>query len=325
MWTDWQGYLLVILLVLQLMIEAPRQNTRISAALALAAFLSGIAFLVQIRIAMPGAWQELFDAFRQRSGHGDLSGGAFTTAQWIRTEFDYLTTLFHPVAWLLAAAGALVAFLERRRLSKSETAPFHIGAALFVIDAFYICALRNQSYIHDFASFYFLVPIAIFSGLLIERAIRLVEARWPGYRTLAAALACCVLPAALIWSGIRRLDGIDTQFCILDDDNTEPDTLMPDVGRLIDRTFPPDAVVICNFDRYYSPLPYYARRVMVNDVHTYPDWRHAVSDAAPQNAGGIIWAAAPDAPALVSHLPAAETRRVTVDGIPFVLWLPHAG
>jgi len=322
MWIDWLGYLLVILLALQLMIEAPRRNAQMSAGLLLAALLSGIAFLAQIHVAVPGAWEELFDAFRHRSGHGDLSGGAFTAVQWLRTEYGYLTTLFHPVEWLLAAAGALVAFLGRRRLSAGEAAALHIGAALFAIDAFYICALRNQSYIHDFASFYFLVPIAIFSGFLIERIIRGIESRWPGYRTLAATLACCVLPAALIWSGIRRLDGIDTQFCILDDDDTEPATLMPDVGRLIDGAFPPNAVVICNFDRYYSPLPYYAHHVMANDVHTYADWQRAVSDAAPQAAGGIIWAAAPDAPDLVRRLPAPETRRVTVDGVPFILWRP---
>ncbi len=99
---------------------------------------------------------------------------------------------------------------------------------------------------------------------------------------------------------------------------------MPDLGRLIDRTFPAGAVVICNFDRYYSPLPYYARRVMANDAETYADWQKAVSDALPQPAGGIVWARAPDAPELLSHLPAPETRDVTVDGIPFVLWLPSA-
>jgi hypothetical protein len=128
----------------------------------------------------------------------------------------------------------------------------------------------------------------------------------------------------LIWSGIRSLDDIDTQFCILDDDSGEPAMLMPDVGRLIDRTFPSGAVVICNFDQYYSPLPYYARREMTNDVRTFADWRRAVSDAAPRPAGGIVWANAADAADLLSRLPAAETRRVIVDGIPFVLWLPLA-
>jgi 4-amino-4-deoxy-L-arabinose transferase-like glycosyltransferase len=93
MWTDWQGYLLVILLAGQLMME---RNRKMAAALLLAALLAGIGFLTQIRLAEPGAWRELFRAFRERSGHADLSGGAFTTAQWLRTEYTYLTTLFHP-------------------------------------------------------------------------------------------------------------------------------------------------------------------------------------------------------------------------------------
>jgi hypothetical protein len=124
---------------------------------------------------------------------------------------------------------------------------------------------------------------------LIDQILRKVGRRWAAY---SVTLLCSLLAAGLLWSGIRRLDGIDTQFCILDDDDTEPDPLMPDVGRLIDRTFPPDAVIICNFDRYYSPLPYYARRVMTNDVHTYAEWQSAVSDAKPQPAYGILWAKA---------------------------------
>jgi hypothetical protein len=318
--TDWQGYLLVMWLAGQLLIKGPGRDAKMAAWLLVIALLSGIVFLGQIRIAMPGAWAELFHAFRERSGHGDLSGGAFSTSQWMRTEYGYVTTLFHPVAWVLAGAGAMVAFFARRRISPREAAPLHIGAVLFCIDAFYVCALRNQSYIHDFACFYFLIPIAIFSGFLIERVLCEIEGRWGGYPAIAGKLGCCAVAGGLIWSGVRKLDGIDTQFCILDDDDSEPEPLMPDVGHLIDRSFPEDAVVICNFDRYYSPLPYYARRVMVNDVHGYADWQGAVSDAKPRRACGIVWAGAQDAGELLRRLPAGETRRVMVDGIAFVLW-----
>ena len=319
MWTDWQGYLLVILLACQLLLTGPAGDRKMAAGLLAAACFSGLAFLLQIHFAAPGAWRELFHAFRERSGHGNLSGGAFTAAQWLRTEFVYLTTLFHPVALLLAALGAVLAVSGRRSLSALEAASLHIGAVLFVIDAFYVCALRNQSFIHDFACFYFLIPVAIFSGFLIERMIRKIATRWQGYSTLA----CCALAAVFIGSGIRRLDGIDTQFCILDDDDTEPAELMPDLGRLIDRTFPADTVVICNFDRYYSPLPFYARHIIVNDIRTYADWQRALSDALPQPAGGIVWADAPDAADLLRHLPRTETYPVTVDQIPFVIWQPN--
>jgi hypothetical protein len=326
MWTDWQGYLLVASLAFQLLLEGPARNGRMAAGLLLAACLSGLSFLIQIHMAAPGAWHELFHAFCERSGHGNLSGGAFTAAQWLRTEYGYLITLFHPLAWLLAATGAAVALIERRRLSALEAAALHIGGVLFGIDTFYVCALRNQSFIHDFACFYFLIPIAIFSGFFIEWIIRKIETRFsrqPAYPAFAATFAACALAAAVIGSGIRRLDGIDTQFCILDDDDTEPAMLMPDLGRLIDRTFPVDSVVICNFDRYYSPLPFYARRVMVNDMRTYADWQNALSGALPQPAGGVVWPDAPDAADLLQHLPAAEMRPVSVDGIRFILWLPR--
>jgi hypothetical protein len=320
MCTDWQGYLLVILLAAQLLVKTT--GRKMAAALLLVACVCGSAFLLQIHLAEPGAWHELRDAFRQRSSHADLSGGSFTAAQWLQTEYAYLTTLFYPATWLLAAVGAVVAIIDRRQFSSIAAAPFHIAALFFLIDAFYICALRNQSYIHDFASFYFLIPIAVFSGFLFERIISAIGIRWPGIPALTATSLCCLLAAALIWSGIRSLADIDTQFCILDDDSTEPPTLMPDVGRLIDQTFPSDAIVISNFDPYYSPLPYYARHQIANDTRTFPDWQRAVSDAAPHPAGGIIWADAPDAPDLLRRLPPSETRRVVVDGIPFVLWLP---
>jgi hypothetical protein len=360
MWTDWQGYLLVILLVLELLRGAaePRPrgkfeirnskfekselgraglfpkgkefqdshcNVRMAGGVLLAGLLSGVAFLLQIHLAEPGAWGELGNALRERSSHADLSGGQFTMEQWVRTELGYLTTLFNPAAWLLAGAGAALAFVDRRRLEPREAAPLRIGAAFFLIDAFYVCALRNQSYIHDFASFYFLIPVAVFSGYLFERVIRAVETRRPGYPAVAVALVCALSAGALIWWGIGSLTDIDTQFCILDDDSSEPGMLMPDVGRVIDQSFPADAAVICNFDKYYSPLPYYARREMVNDLHTFAEWKSAAAEAAPRPVGGIIWGAAADAGDLVRSLPAAETRRVMIDGIPFVLWRAARG
>ena len=322
MWTDWQGYLLVLFLGTPLLIYGPAHDRKLAATLLLTAILCGIAFLVQIHLAAPTSWHDLFQAFRERSGHSDLSGGSFTPEQWMRTEATYLTSLFNPVQWILAGAGAAFAFFNRKHLSPLEAAPLHIGAILLLIDAVYGCALRNQSFIHDFAWFYLLIPIAVYSGFLVERIIRFTGNRWPGYPGSFSTPACCALAAILVWSGIRSLDGIDTQFCILDDDDTEPPTLMPDLGRLIDRNFPADAVIICNFDRYYSPLPYYARRVMANNAHTSEEWQKALSDALPQSAAGIVWMGAPDATDLLRHLPSAETRRVNVDGVPFVLWQP---
>jgi len=322
MWTDWQGYLLVLYLAGQILLKDRQRGIKMAGALLLAALFSGAAFLIQIHLAQPAAWHELLSAFRERSSHSDLSGGEFTGAQWLRAQFSYLTSLFIPVTLLLAAAGAVLAFCLRDRLSPKETAPLQIATALFVIGAFYVCALRNQSYIHDFASFYFLIPVAVFPGFLVERILRGIESRWPGYPAPAAAAICSIAVAALIWSGVRSLADIDTQFCILDDDNTEPATLMPDIGRLIDKSFPTDAVIICNFDPYYSPLPYYARREMDHAVRTFADWQSAISDAAPRPAAGIIWADEPNAPELLRHLSPSETRPVKVDGIPFILWLP---
>ena len=316
--TDWQGYLLVILLAAQLLMRGPGRNIRMAAGLLLLALASGLTFLFQIHLAMAGAWKELFQAFLERTSGQNENGGAFTLGQWLTTEFTYLTTLYHPVAWLLALAGAALALASRRHLSAREVAPLHIAAILFIIDAFYVCALRNQSFIHDFASFYFLVPVSIFGAYLVERLIVKMDPRW---HVMPTAI-CGIVALSLIWSGIRKLDGIDTQFCILDDDDTEPANLMPDVGRMIDQSFPPGTVIICNFDQYYSPLPYYSRRVMVNNVRDFASWQAAIQDALPQKSAGIIWAGDSEAAELLSHFPDAEKHSVKIDGINFVLWRP---
>ncbi|HEX4084440.1 MAG TPA: glycosyltransferase family 39 protein [Chthoniobacteraceae bacterium] len=316
--TDWQGYLLVILLAAQLLMKGPGRNVRMAAGLLLLALASGLAFLFQIHLSMPGAWKQLFQAFLERTSRQNDSGGAFTLGEWFSTEFTDLTTLYHPIAWLLAIGGAALALASRKHLSPREAAPLHIAVILFIIDAFYICALRNQSYIHDFASFYFLAPISIFAAYLVERLIVKMDPRWHGFPTAV----CGVLAAALIVSGIKKLNNIDTQFCILDDDDSEPAGLMPDTGHMIERSFPPDTVVICNFDQYYSPLPFYAQRVMVNNIRDYEDWKAAVQDALPQKSGGMIWTGDPEAAALLSHLAPADMRPVKIDGIDFVLWRP---
>jgi 4-amino-4-deoxy-L-arabinose transferase-like glycosyltransferase len=321
-WTDWLGYLLVILLAVELLIENPARNARFAAALLLTGGVYGFAFLLQVHLALPGGWRELFDAFRERSGNADLSGGKFTAVQWLRVQFADLTTLFNPLISLLAAGGAAAAIFTRGDLSESETALLRTGASLFLIDAFYLCLLRNQSYIHDFAGFYFLIPLSIFSGFLIDRFLRWIEQRFSRPARLALCACCCAFAGFVIYSGVRSLAGIDTQFCILDDDESEPPNLMPDLGRLIDRAFSENAVVVSNFDPYYSPLPFYARRQIANGNLTYADWRRALADASPQPAGGIVWLGDPSAPDLVRRLPAAETRKATVDNIPFLLWLP---
>ncbi len=321
--TDWPGYLLVILLSSELLLlRRDSRSARMGLALLVTALLSGVFFLAHIRLADPAAWRDLSHAFQERSGQGSLSGGAFTMAQWARTQFIDLTTLFNPAEWLLAGAGALLAIRVRRTLPYRETAPLQIAGYLFIIDALYVCGLRNQSYVHDFAGFYLLLPASVCAAYCIELLLRGIERRRPGCPAAGAAAACMALAAWLICSGVRRLDGIDTQFCILDDDTSEPETLMPDLGDLIDNSFARDAVVICNFDQYYSPLPFYAGHAMTNDARSYAAWQDAVADAQPLPAGGIVWEQEPGAAELLRHLPAGRTRPVQVDGIPFVLWIP---
>ena len=319
--TDWQGYLLIIFLALQLAGRRHAGYRRMAVTLLLLGLASGILFLAQIRLADAGAWQELFHALKERVSQTDVSGVAFTSAQWLQKVLNDLTTLYTPLAWIIAAAGAVVAYLPRRRTAPMEWMPRNIAGTLFLIGALYVRGLRNQSYIHDFAGFYFLIPIAIFSGIFFDQLLDYLDTRILR-RRLACAVTVCLVPAALIYFGIRKLENIDTQFCILDDDESEPVNLIPHLGHVIDGALPADALVLSNFDRYYSPLPYYAQREMINGLRTYGEWQGAIADAKPQPVGGIVWTGDPEAGELLSHLPPSEKAKVVVDNIPFVLWKP---
>jgi 4-amino-4-deoxy-L-arabinose transferase-like glycosyltransferase len=319
LWTDWLGYLLVILLACHAL--TMRRGRNAAFALISTAVIAGLGFLVQIKLAQPSAWIELTHAFHERSSHSDLAGGNFTLAQWLRTEATYLTSLYHSAAIVIALCGAVAAWISRKRLSPLQKVPLKVATIFFILDTLYVCGLRNQSYIHDFASFYFLIPISIFSGFFAVRFIAWMRNMKPTFAKAATAI-CIVVTLILLVTGFRSLANIDTQFCILDDDNSEPANLMPDLGQAIVNTFAPGVVVLCNFDQYYSPLPFYARHEITRAIATPADWNSAIADAAPHPAGGIIWTGAQGAADLVKNLPLTETHAITVDGIPFTLWIP---
>ena len=83
--------------------------------------------------------------------------------------------------------------------------------------------------------------------------------------------------------------------------------------------------MVCNFDPYYSPLPYYAERPMANNLRTYAGMARRPRRSAEEPAvGGIAWMGEPGAAELSGHCRRRQTKRVEVDGISFCLWLPGA-
>jgi len=194
-----------------------------------------------------------------------------------------------------------------------------ISLCFFLMNLAYVTIFRNASYIHDYASFYFMVPVALMGG--------------PGLRALFAA--CTKIPVripetawislALVilgFLGWRESRDLLTPEYILTASDAEPQNLIPSLGRFIQKEFSPDSDVICNFDLYYAPqLRYYAKRDILNGLMDDDDWQTYIEAEHPK--GGIIWMGAPGAAEIVSSLKPGTTHPVTIEGIPFSVWHPQ--
>jgi hypothetical protein len=111
-----------------------------------------------------------------------------------------------------------------------------------------------------------------------------------------------------------------SQLTMLDGQVSEPARLTPDMGRYLQKAFPADTTILCNFDRYYSTLSYYAQRTILRNVGTADEWKDALDDS--ERLGGILWMGAPSTPEILAVLPKDEVQQVEIDGIRFAVWRP---
>ena len=128
----------------------------------------------------------------------------------------------------------------------------------------------------------------------------------------------------LFWlaeAGVVRAESQRSQLLMLDGQTREPANLIPDVGRYLAKTFPPDTTILCNFDPYYSTVSYYTQRTILNNLGTSSDWESASADSG-RRFGGILWLAAPSTEEILETLPKNEIVGVEIDGISFAVWRP---
>jgi dolichyl-phosphate-mannose-protein mannosyltransferase len=323
LWTAWLGYMFVLVVCIHFFVTPGRRNPRLALLLLGLCLASVVLFLLHIRWVQPNAWQNLIDAFNRRmSTQLVASGPKITWAAWCRRIGGSLTEHIQPIAWVLALIGAVR--LVRRR-SEDERLRWLGWAALcfFVLSAFYIVAFRNASYIHDYASFYFIVPVAIAGGVALDAFAGWCE--WRGGGTKPAGLAATLVVFAwLVFSGERQALALNKPFRILDWDKPEPAELIPELGRAIHKRFPEGTTVICNFLTYYGPqIHYYAQRTILNCIFGPDDWINATK--GPENApvGGVIWLGEPNAKEVLAALPTGSREEISVRGVPFCFWRPE--
>lgn len=302
LWTAWLGYLFVLVLCGSLC----RRRRQLSAGLLALSLVSLALFAWQVHAVQPKALHEAVSALGERAGTA-----GFTWPQWGARMLASLTTHIQPVFWVLAAIGALRA--RRTRLG-------WVALCFFALSAFYVTAFRNASMIHDYASFYFTIPVALMAAAAVESALLSLDAT--RYRIAAPALALTSLTLLALF-GARTTLNLGRQFHILAETAEESPQLIPELGRAVRRSFAPDTSVICNFIPTYGPqVYYYAQKQFLNCAYEPADWRQFIAEPENEPVGGIIWLGEPRAEQVLASLPAGAKEEMTIRGIPFCLWKP---
>ena len=326
-WTAWLGYLFLLVLCLHYLITARQKNPRLALLFIGVSFASFLLFLAQISWVQPDALPELLGTFvRRMSGvpNPALASASqkITWSQWFPSIWTTLIEHIQPVAWVLGTAGAAIV-LRRGRANEPLWWLGWAALCIFVLDAFYVTAFRNASYIHDYAAFYFIAPVAMMAGVALDAFLGWCEFRNSAAKNMGAALVVLVC-AFLGFTGERDARGLLGQFHLLDSDLAEPPTLIPDLGAKIRTTFSANTTVLCNFLVYYGPhLNYYAQHGIIGGYMDFDDWQRVLANEAPP-LGGVIWLGEPNAGEIIEHLPPGTRETCQVAGIRFLFWKPSA-
>lgn len=316
LWVDWSMYLFVITLCAWWLARGAAEKRRFAGFLLMASVVSALLCLWHIGSLRPDAWNDLSKTFFVRLGSG--GGLQFTQEQWFRKIGWSFIRHFLPIVLMLAIAGAVILWLKRR----DEAMRFLGFAALsvFVMDALFVGVFRNQSYIHEYAAFYFLVPISIAGGIALNSLAEFLEGsngEWS--RQFAAQGAVCLAVIALGAIGKDRAKDLDYQFHILNGAVPEQPNLIPELGKTIRTNFNRGAPVLCNFLPEWAPhLNYYAQRDILNNLIDHGLWQKYIDSHNP--AGGVVWMNQGAAEEIVHKLPPGSKQFFRIGDISFCLW-----
>jgi hypothetical protein len=190
------------------------------------------------------------------------------------------------------------------------------------MDAVFVGVFQNDSYIHEYIAFYFVVPVSIMTGIALNELSLRLENLSTGWLHFAGnTVAALLVLTGILW-GQAQTDALQGRFCILDLQKKESETLIPSLGAAIRRYFPPQTRVLCNFMPYYGPqLEYYAKRQMAPNLSDPGDWQPFLNKTKGK-VGGIVWMGDDDAPAILANLPPGKKEFVRLANENFCVWTP---
>ena len=314
MWTAWLGYFFAVILILHFAFFARKEQRCLAIWLSLLATLSALIFLFQIRAVRADAWTNLGQAFSERLSSSTGGSSHFTMLEWGRTVGGWLLIHFPPLAWALACGGSAIVW--KNRLTRPGLRWLG-GAALglVIMNGFYLLAFRNASYVHDYAGFYLIAPIALLSGVALDRF-----ADWKRSRGLGLGIAF-TLVFGLACLGIVTTDGLWSQTHLLDETVAESPRFIPSLGSVLRGYFDERTEVLCNFQADATTLPYYAQRRLLAEPGDASSWREQLQGRSGRY-GAIVWMDSRDASELLGALPNQHWIETTIEGARFCLWRP---
>lgn len=319
LWVDWAMYLFVVALCLCWLLRANSGDRRFAAVICLSAFLSGALYLLRITWLRHDAWGDLFNTFMVRLGVG--KGGHFTEWQWMLRITDTMVAHFLPIGLILGAIGAALVWRDRRRDEGLQW----LGRAclsVLIMDALFVGLFQNDSYIHEYIAFYFLLPVSVGAGVALDRLVTALK-NWQAMRLFRAAPAIlgCLIVFAIAVAGFSQAQSLVRQFRILDYRTEEPPDLIPKLGRAIRAHFSSETHVLCNFLPDYGPqLAYYAQRDILNNLSEYRFWDPHLRDPG-KRVGGVVWISpSPSAQGILAKLPPGTKQFLSVGDLTFCLW-----
>ena len=336
--TSWHAYLLTGLVATFMLFGHDRAARNVGLLLLGVCAASAGAFLLHARVARADAWQDMFHAFLFRLGSS--ARVPFTFSEWfIKVSDDIRQRISLPIL-VLAVGGIIV--MARCGVSTRGLASLRRFTSVFALMAtMYIAIWRNASYIHDYAGFFLIIPVATLGGLALDA---MCDWKPPRFRASGVVVVSLLAVGLLVgsWAGTARLHAFQKRF--LAPERAQPSRLIPELGRRVADAFPPGTQVLCNFEWQGPELDYYAdrpvlygqagivqwrallphpvRRFRVMRRGSWARWEIVEAPGRPVGIGGLIWMGHDGSADLLSELPPGSRECFEVGDFRFCLWKP---
>ena len=318
MWVDWPMHLFILVLCTYWLARHDHEKRRMAWTLLAMTALSALLYLLRIHLLRPDALQDLAATFLVRVFSNDKY--PFTLWQWAGKVGSSIVKHYLWIGLGVAAVGTAITF--RRRKEAGFRWIGWVSSIVFAMDALFVGVFQNDSYIHEYIAFYFLVPVSLMAGIALNEMLlgidRFAEDWWRGAGAFATT--------ALVLTGLMIVQTqtltLQSQFHILDLDRQESEALIPALGEIIQNHFSPKTRVLCNFMPSYGPhLSYYARREIAPNLCESKHWKSIIQRTNGE-VGGVIWMGNAGAKELVANLPPGQKEFVRLENESFCVWKP---